>query len=456
MATMSSTTDTSTTAGKIADLRDRLAETHKPQGDEIPRARRRVDALLDAGSFVETDALARHRSTAFKADKFRPLTDGIVSGYGTIDGRPVCVFSQDATLFDGQIGETAGEKILKVMELAVKSGTPLIGIYEGAGARPNEGIAALEYFSRIHNLQAKLSGVVPQIALVAGPTSGALVHSVVLSDIVVAIKGAGAVVDDATDGTAHILAEDDASALGLVADILGYLPSNNRALPLRGNETEAEAAAEAAELDNLIPDSDAQAYDMHEVLRRVMDADSALELQKFHAPNLITALARVGGRSVGVIANQPEHQAGAIDDAAAEKAARFIRFCDAFNVPLVTFVDSAGYAPDALFRRTAKLIGVTAEATVGKIAVVTRKAFGDAYLSLGAKRLGTDLVYAWPTAQIAQDDSYQAEPYSAAELGLVDAVIAPNETRTRIVDGLRLVERKAEDGYPRKHDNLPF
>ena len=451
---MSSTTDTSTTAGKIADLRDRLAETHKPQGDEIPRARRRVDALLDAGSFVETDALARHRSTAFKADKFRPATDGIVAGYGTIDGRPVCVFSQDATLFDGQIGETAGEKILKVMELAVKSGTPLIGIYEGAGARSNEGIAALEFFSRIHNLQTKLSGVVPQIALVAGPTSGALVHSVVLSDVVVAVKGAGELVDDATDGTAHIVAEDDASALGLVADILGYLPSNNRALPLPGEEADAEA--ETDELDSLIPDSDAQAYDMHKVLDRVVDAGSVLELQKLHAPNLITALARVGGRSVGVIANQPEQQAGAIDDAAAEKAARFIRFCDAFNVPLVTFVDSAGYAPDVLFRRTAKLIGVTAAASVGKIAVVIRKAFGDAYLSLGAKRLGTDLVYAWPTAQIAQDDSYQAEPYSAAGRGLVDAVIPPRETRSRIVDGLRLVERKAEDGYPRKHDNLPF
>lgn len=451
---MSSTTDTSTTAGKIADLRDRLAETHKPQGDEIPRARRRVDALLDAGSFVETDALARHRSTAFKADKFRPATDGIVAGYGTIDGRPVCVFSQDATLFDGQIGETAGEKILKVMELAVKSGTPLIGIYEGAGARPNEGIAALEFFSRIQNLQTKLSGVVPQIALVAGPTSGALVHSVVLSDVVVAVKGAGELVDDATDGTAHIVAEDDASALGLVADILGYLPSNNRALPLRGDEAAAEA--ETDELDGLIPDADAQAYDMHEVLDRVVDAGTVLELQKFHAPNLITALARVAGRSVGVIANQPEQQAGAIDDAAAEKAARFIRFCDAFNIPLVTFVDSAGYAPDVLFRRTAKLIGVTAAASVGKIAVVTRKAFGDAYLSLGAKRLGTDLVYAWPTAQIAQDDSYQTEPYSAAERGLVDAVIPPRETRSRIVDGLRLVERKAEDGYPRKHDNLPF
>lgn len=451
---MSSTTDTSTTAGKIADLRDRLAETHKPQGDEIPRARRRVDALLDAGSFVETDALARHRSTAFKADKFRPATDGIVAGYGTIDGRPVCVFSQDATLFDGQIGETAGEKILKVMELAVKSGTPLIGIYEGAGARPNEGITALEFFSRIHSLQTKLSGVVPQIALVAGPTSGALVHSVVLSDVVVAVKGAGELVDDATDGTAHVVAEDDASALGLVADILGYLPSNNRALPLRGDEAAAEA--ETDELDGLIPDADAQAYDMHEVLDRVVDAGTVLELQKFHAPNLITALARVGGRSVGVIANQPEQQAGAIDDAAAEKAARFIRFCDAFNIPLVTFVDSAGYAPDVLFRRTAKLIGVTAAASVGKIAVVTRKAFGDAYLSLGAKRLGTDLVYAWPTAQIAQDDSYQTEPYSAAERGLVDAVIPPRETRDRIVDGLRLVERKAEDGYPRKHDNLPF
>lgn len=494
-STDSTKPDMSTTAGKIADLRNRMNEARAPHGEDCIRdrhdsgqltARERVEALLDEGSFVEIDALARHRATAFGADKSRPVTDGVVSGHGTIDGRPVCVFSQDSTIFDGQLGETHGEKILKVIQLALKSGTPLVGIYDGSGARVKEGVAALEYFSRILQLQSQASGVIPQIALVAGPVSGLSAHNVALADVVVELAGSGHVslaegdaassLSDATTGTSHISAPDEVAALDLVADVLSYLPSNNRALPIREDEEEGFSAGGSADLNTFIPDSSAQAYSMATVVENIVDEGSFLGLQNQFAPHLITGFARVNGRSVGVVGNQPDQGAGAIDVDAAEKAARFIRFCDAFNVPLVTFVDSAGFTPDedghGLVRKTAKLFAATAEASVGKIAVVTRKAYGSAYLAMGAKRMGTDLVFAWPTAEIAvaeidelvaatgKDEAKLTEdlinPYAAAERGLVDAVIAPADTRQQISDGLLLLERKAEDNYPRKYSNIPF
>ena len=493
-STDSTKPDMSTTAGKIADLRNRLTEARTPMGEDSIRerhsaglltARDRVEALLDADSFVEIDALARHRATAYGSDKSRPLTDGVVSGHGTIDGRPVCVFSQDSTIFDGQLGETHGEKILKVIQLALKSGTPLIGIYEGTGARLKEGVAALEYFSRILSMQNQASGVIPHIALVAGAVSGLTAHNVALADVVVEVAqagqvslaaGAGSSLSDATSGTAHVQAEDDRAALDLVADVLSYLPSNNRALPIREDEDERQPAAENADLNTIVPDEAAQAYSMATVVENIVDGGSFLGLQTQFAPHMLTGFARIDGRSVGIIANQPDQGAGAIDIDAAEKAARFIRFCDAFNIPLVTFVDSAGFTPDAdgagLVRKTAKLFAATAEASVGKIAVVTRKAYGSAYLAMGAKRMGTDLVFAWPTAEIAvaelddlvmatgKDEARitedQINPYAAAERGLVDAVIAPADTRKQIADGLLLLERKAEDRYPRKYSNIPF
>ncbi|HIW96113.1 MAG TPA: acyl-CoA carboxylase subunit beta [Candidatus Corynebacterium gallistercoris] len=490
---MTSTPDTSTTAGKIADLRNRLAETRTPVGEDAIRAlhesgrvsaRERVELLLDEGSFVETDALARHRSTAFGANRKRPVTDGIVAGHGTVDGRPVCVFSQDSTIFDGQLGETAGEKILKVAELALKSGTPLVGIYDGAGARVKEGMAALEYFTRIYRLQSQASGVIPQIAIVAGPTSAAQAHGVSLADVVIEVAdhghvqldvaGAGSTAADAAHGLAHLVAADDEAAVALAADVLGFFPSNNRAVPMPAEAV--DPAADASSLDSLVPDSDATAYDIRHGLDHVVDAGSLLELQPQFAPNIITAFARVAGRSVGLVANQPEHLAGALDADATEKAARFIRTCDTFNIPVVTFVDCPGFAPDEedalLVRRSAKLLGATANASVGLISVVTRKAFGSAYLALGAKKMGTDLVFAWPTAQIAVADAETiseavgkdvdtvtellVNPYAAAERGLVDAVIPPRETRQRISEGLRLLERKISDGFDRKHENLPF
>lgn len=490
---MTSSPDTSTTAGKIADLRNRLAETRTPVGEDAIRAlhesgrlsaRERVEQLLDGGSFVETDALARHRSTAFGADRKRPVTDGIVAGHGTVDGRPVCIFSQDATIFDGQVGETAGEKILKITELALKSGTPLVGIYDGAGARVKEGMAALEYFTRIYRLQSQASGVIPQVAIVAGPTSAAQTHGVSLADVIIEVADHGHVqlnpckpsstAADASHGFAHLVASDDAAAVALATDVLGYLPSNNRALPMLAKP--ADPAADPAALDTLVPDSDATAYDIRQGLNQIVDADSLLELQSQFARNIITAFARVEGRNVGLVANQPQHRAGALDSDAAEKAARFIRTCDTFNIPVITCVDCPGFTPEEedplLIRRSAKLLGAVANASVGMISIVTRKAFGSAYLALGAKKMGTDLVFAWPTAQIAVADAEEisevvgkdvssvteklVNPYAAAERGLIDAVIPPRDTRQRVAEGLGLLERKISDGFDRKHDNLAF
>lgn len=486
------TTDTSTTAGKIADLKQRLAEARTPVGEDAVRAthdagrftaRERVESLLDEGSFVEIDALARHRSTAFKLDKSRPLTDGVVTGHGTIDGRPVCVFSQDSTIFDGQLGEVTGEKIIKVLQLALKSGTPLIGLYDGTGARVKEGIVSLEMFSRIYRLQAQASGVIPQLAIVLGEVAGPQAHGVALSDVVIEVAEQGAVrlsaadplssISDASTGLAHITASDERGALDLAAEVLRYLPSNNRAITPAEEHT---AAGDSVALDTLIPDASDESFEMKELIAGVVDGDSFLEFQPTYAPTILTGLARIDGRAVGVLANQPAVEDGFIDVDGAEKAARFTRFCNAFNVPLISFVDAPGFAADmqgaGAVRRTAKLIAASADASVGKLAVIVRRSFGAAYLAMGAKRLGTDLVFAWPTAQIAvapADEFAEAtgvdaatleeelvNPYAAAERGLVDAVIAPSHTRTQLIDGLRLLERKVEDQFPRKNNNMPL
>ncbi len=488
---MTAVTDTSTTAGKIADLESRLAESRIPAGEEAVHkvhaqgritSRAMVESLVDDGSFVEIDALARHRSTYFGMEKDRPTTDGIISGHGTVDGRPVCIFAQDASVFDGQIGEVAGDKIVKVLELALKSGTPVIGIYEGAGARTHEGIVALEALSRVIRLQAQASGVIPQIAVVNGPTTGALAQSVTLSDVVIEVGESGhlqlseedtvSTVLDATAGTSQLNTPDQSSALDAVADILSYLPSNNRATaPL----ADAQEATDV-QLDQLIPDSGSEAYDIRVAIDGIVDESSVLELGAAYAPNLITAFCRVHGESVGLLANQPLERAGALDTDAAEKAARFIRLCDAFNVPLLNIIDVPGYLPDdagdVTVRRAAKLLAASATASVGKLAVVTRKAYGAAYIAMGAKRMGTDLVFAWPTAEIAvadaetmaeelgQDHKEIAEklvnPYEAASRGLVDAVIPPSETRAKIAEGIRLLGRKVEDSWARKHDTVTF
>lgn len=463
---MTATPDMSTTAGKIADLQDRLAQTGRPA------ARDRVENVLDAGSFVEIDALAKHRATAFGADKKRPVTDGIVSGHGTIDGRPVCVFAQDSDIFDGQLGETAGEKIVKVTELAAKSGTPLVAFYDGTGARTRDGLAALEFYSRIYRLQSQISGVIPQIAVVTGPTTAEQAHAVALSDVVITVADQGSTrlgETETENNLTHLAVADEAAALATVANVLSYLPSNNRAVSLVADFEDVDGTA----LDGFVPDASSAAYDMEELLGHIVDTDSLLPLQGHYAPNMVTALARVEGRAVGVLANQPMQKAGALDIDAADKAARFIRFCDTFNIPLLTVIDTPGFVTEEdSVRRTAKLIAATANATVGKISLVVRKSFGPAYVAFGAKRVGQDVALAWPTAEIAvaeaadiaavvgKDESAIAEslinPYIAAERGLVDAVVPPSETRRRIAESLRLLERKVEETYPRKHDNMPL
>lgn len=502
--------DLTTTAGRLADLRARLAEAEAPVGTDAVEAthaagnltaRERLLSLLDDDSFVETDALARHRSAEFGIDSQRPLTDGVVTGYGTIQGRKVCVFSQDATVFEGTLGEVYGEKIIKIYDLAIKTGVPIIGIHEGAGARIAEGIVTLSMYSRIIARSTTASGLIPQIAIVTGHTEGVHALAPVFADILVMVDGqaslhlvaadvvekvtgasatpdslGSAQVHSATSGTAHATAASDAAALELVQEIIGFLPANNRAEAPRAEAPEATAAD--GELDTIVPDSGAQTYDISDIIRRIVDNGAFFELQPHYATNIITGFARIEGRTVGIVANQPSELAGCLDSVSAEKAARFIRTCDSFNIPLIEFVDSPGFVPSegeehgGVLRRGAKLAYAYAEASVGKITVITRRAIGASYVLMGSKDLGADLVFAWPTAQIAVaeaaaavdklsvDEADYAEkyltPYLAAERSLVDAVIEPSTTRARLVDGLRLLDRKVLMTPPKKHGNIPL
>lgn len=528
--------DLTTTSGKLADLRDRLSEARSPVGEAAVEAthaagrataRERITQLLDTDSFVEVDALARHRSTAFGLEANRPVTDGVVTGYGTVDGRKVCVFSQDATVFGGQMGEVYGEKLVKILELATKTGVPLIGVHEGDGARVKEGVVSLAMYAKILHLATQASGVIPQIAVVTGTTTGT--HALIpgLADFVVTVAGdaalyltgpevvaqvgggevtaeeLGGAAVQRDNGTSHHTAASDSAALDWVRGLLGHLPQNNRAeAPRVPTALLSGAIAENIsdtdrELDTLIPDSPAAAYDIREVLSRLVDDGEYLELQADFAANIVTALARVEGRTVGVVANQPTDLAGCLSIDAAGKAARFIRVCDTFNIPIVELVDAPGFLPGTeqehggILKAVSQLAYATAEASVGKITVITRKALGGAYVVMGSKDLGTDLVFAWPTAEIAVTDaptaaaeiyadkltratekgedadalaaSYAAgyedshiNPYLAAERGLVDAVIPPSQTRGNIIEGLRLLDRKVLQPLAKKHGNIPL
>ena len=530
--------DIHTTAGKLADLRRRSEETLHPVGeaavDKIHAkgkltARERIYALLDEGSFVELDALAKHRSSNFGLGEKRPLGDGVVTGFGTIDGRDVCIFSQDVSVFGGSLGEVYGEKIVKVQQLALKTGRPLIGINEGAGARIQEGVVSLGLYSQIFHNNVIASGVIPQISLIMGPAAGGHVYSPALTDFIVMVDQTsqmfitgpdviktvtgedvtmeelgGAHTHEAKSGTTHYVASGEQDAFDYVRDILSYLPSNNASEPPRYPGPEPTDGAiedhltdEDIELDTLIPDSPNQPYDMHEVITRILDDDEFLEVQAGYAQNIIVGFGRVDGRSVGIVANQPTQFAGCLDINASEKAARFIRTCDCFGVPIITLVDVPGFLPgteqefNGIIRRGAKLLYAYGEATVPKITVITRKAYGGAYCVMGSKDMGADVNVAWPTAQIAVmgasgavgfvyrsqlaeaskngDDvdalrlQLQAEyedtlvnPYIAAERGYVDAVIPPSHTRGYIATSLRLLDRKIVRLPPKKHGNIPL
>jgi propionyl-CoA carboxylase beta chain len=527
--------DTRTTAGKLADLRHRIHEAgnagsaravEKQHAKGKLTARERIGLLLDEDSFVEFDELARHRSTNFGLDKTRPYGDGVVTGYGTVDGRPVTVFSQDFTVFGGALGEVFGQKIVKVMEFALKTGCPVIGINDSGGARIQEGVASLAAYGEIFRRNTHASGVIPQISLIVGPCAGGAVYSPAITDFTVMVDQTshmfitgpeviksvtgedvgfeelgGARTHNSASGVAHHMAGDEKEAIDYVKNLLSYLPSNNLSEPpIFPEEADLAVTDEDRELDTLVPDSANQPYDMHTVLEHVLDDGDFFETQSLFAPNIITGFGRVEGRSVGIVANQPMQYAGCLDIDASEKAARFVRFCDAFNIPIVTFVDVPGFLPGVgqehtgIIRRGAKLIFAYAEATVPLITVITRKAFGGAYDVMGSKHLGADLNLAWPTAQIAvmgaqgavnilhrrtiaeaetngdgdgDAGSVRAQliedyedtllnPYVAAERGYVDSVIMPSDTRAHIVRGLRHLRTKRETLPMKKHGNIPL
>ncbi len=520
--------DIHTTAGKQADLDHRLSEAvhagseravEKQHARGKMTARERVEAFLDQGSFVETDALARHRATGFGLEGNRPYGDGVVTGYGGVDGRPVCVFSQDFTVFGGSLGEVFGQKIVKVMDLAMKTGCPVIGINDSGGARIQEGVVSLGLYGEIFFRNVRSSGVIPQLSLIMGPCAGGAVYSPALTDftlmvdktshmfitgpdVIKTVTGedvefedlGGAHTHNTKSGVAHFQAADEKECLELARALLSYLPSNNLdEPPIYAADSTDEITAADRELDNLVPDSANQPYDMHAVIEHVLDEGEFLEVHALFAQNMVCGFGRVDGHSVGVVANQPMQFAGTLDIDASEKAARFVRTCDAFNIPVLTFVDVPGFLPgasqewDGIIRRGAKLIYAYAEATVPKVTVITRKAYGGAYDVMGSKHLGADLNLAWPTAQIAvmgaqgavnilyrreiteADDpevrrtelitGYEdrlANPYIAAERGYIDAVIQPAETRGQVMKALRALRGKRETLPPKKHGNIPL
>ena len=517
-----------TTAGKIADLEHRRYEAvHAGPQRAVAKqhergkltARERIDLLLDPGSFTEFDELARHRATDFGIAATRPYGDGVVTGYGTVDGRPVCVFSQDFTVFGGSLGEVYGEKIVKIMDHALKTGCPIIGINDGGGARIQEGVVALGLFAEIFYRNVMASGVIPQISLIMGPCAGGAVYSPAITDFTLMVEGTshmfitgpdviksvtgedvtfedlgGAHAHGVKSGVSHYQASDEQDCIDFAKDLLSYLPSNNLEEPPRLDvDADLEIGPTDAELDTIIPDSPNQPYDMHDVITRVLDDGEFLEIHALFAPNMVVGFGRIEGSPAGVVANQPMHFAGCLDIDASEKAARFVRTCDAFGIPILTFVDVPGFLPgvgqewQGIIRRGAKLIYAYAEATVPKVTVITRKAYGGAYDVMGSKHLGGDFNMAWPTAQIAvmgaqgavnilyrrelaaaaDPDALRAEriteyedtlanPYIAAERGYVDMVIRPAETRSAVTRALRALRTKRQTLPPKKHGNIPL
>jgi len=521
------TPDVHTTAGKLAALRARVDQSLHPGTDAAiekrraqgkATARERIDAFLDPGSFTETDALTKHRARDFGMEAKQPIGDGVITGYGTVDGRPVCVFSQDAMVFGGALGEVYGEKIVKVMDLALKNGCPIVGLNEGSGARIQEGIMGLALYGDIFYRNVLASGVIPQISLILGNCAGGHVYSPALTDFNLMVDGSSAMMITGPDviktvtgeditiedlggarahnsksGVAHFMSPDEAEALELAKVLLSYLPSNNLSTPPVLDEVDALSEEPLVELDTIIPDSNNAPYDMKAIITSVLDDNDFLEVQQLWATSIVCGFGRIEGRSVGVVANNPMQFAGTLDIDASEKAARFVRTCDAFNVPVLTFCDVPGYLPGVgqehagIIRHGAKLLYAYSEATVPLVTVITRKAYGGSYVAMGSKHLGADINLAWPTAQVAvvgalgavnivrrkeiaaaddpeaaragfmteYEDTF-ATPYIAAERGFVDAVIEPSQTRLEVAKALRLLRGKRQTLPPKKHGNIPL
>ncbi|MFV9506262.1 MAG: acyl-CoA carboxylase subunit beta [Oscillochloridaceae bacterium umkhey_bin13] len=514
-----------TTAEKIEDLRRRRERAVTGDQAAIAKqhergkltARERIDLLLDPGSFVELDAFAVHRTAAFGMERRKPLGDGVVTGHGTIEGRPVCVFAQDFTVFGGSLGEVFAEKICKVMDLAVRMGVPCIGINDSGGARIQEGVVSLGGYAEIFYRNVLSSGVIPQLSVIAGPCAGGAVYSPIMTDFIMMVKGSsqmfitgpdviktvtgeevgfeelgGAMTHNTRSGVAHFAAESEEECFEQLRTLISFLPSNNMDdPPYVAPEDDPERMDES--LQTLIPDNPRKAYDMVKVVEAVVDDGFFFEVQPYWARNLVIGFARLDGNVVGVVANQPMNLAGTLDIDSSVKGARFVRFCDAFNIPLVTFVDVPGFLPGTqqeyggIIRHGAKLLYAYCEATVPKLTVITRKAYGGAYDVMSSKHIRSDFNFAWPTAEIAVMgvdaavriifrkelseatdqaqrqaelvEDYQsrfANPYVAAERGYIDAVIEPRETRPALIKALKLARTKRQSMPARKHGNIPL
>lgn len=522
----------STTAGKLADLKARYHEAVTASGEAAVAkqhakgkltARERIATLLDPGSFVELDEFVRHRTHAFGMERSRPYGDAVVTGTGTIHGRQVAVYSQDFTIFGGSLGEVAGEKILKVMELALKTGVPIIGMLDSGGARIQEGVVALGKYGEIFRQNTAASGVIPQVSIIMGPAAGGAVYSPALTDFVIMVDRTshmfvtgpdvirtvtgeevgfedlgGALTHNTVSGVAHYLASDEPDALDYVRTLVSFLPDNNMSdAPVYESNVELEITDSDRRLNTVIPDSPNQPYDMRDIIECMVDQGDFLEVQPLFAPNILIGFARFEGHSVGIVASQPNQMAGTLNIAAGEKAARFVRFCDAFSIPILTLVDVPGYLPGTdqewtgVIRRGAKLLYAYAEATVPLVTVITRKAYGGAYIVMGSKQLGADINLAWPTAEIAvmggqgavnilyrgeitraeaagedvaairtrlaNEYTYNvASPFLAAERGELDGVIEPAATRVAVIKALRALRTKRSSLPPKKHGNIPL
>jgi propionyl-CoA carboxylase beta chain len=514
---------------KLAELkkRNRLAEEgggekrrERQHKEGKMSARERIEFLLDDGTFEETDKLVTHRCNDFGMAEQKFYGDGFITGYGRIEGRLVYVFAQDFTVFGGSLSETNAGKIVKIMDSAAKTGAPVIGLNDSGGARIQEGVASLAGYADIFLRNTLYSGVVPQISAIMGPCAGGAVYSPAITDFVLMVDKTsymfitgpdviktvtheevtkeqlgGAMTHNETSGVAHFLAHDDAECLSMVRELLSFMPSNNLEDPPRKPSTDPIDRADAA-LDQIVPAQSNLPYDMKEVIHAVVDDAYFFEVQEHYAKNIVVGFARLDGRSVGIVANQPAMLAGTLDIDASIKGARFVRFCDCFNIPLITFEDVPGFLPGTaqeyggIIKHGAKLLFAFAEATVPKITVITRKAYGGAYCVMASKHIRTDVNYAWPTAEIAVmgpegavDIVYKREldgadnpqdrqelrqkkieefrdrfasPYVAANRGFVDAIIHPRETRKKLIQALAMLETKRDKNPPKKHGNIPL
>ncbi|MFS0672751.1 acyl-CoA carboxylase subunit beta [Ornithinibacillus sp. 179-J 7C1 HS] len=512
---------------KINELYDKRRMAELGGGDErIEKqhakgkwtARERIEYLLDEGSFVELNTFIEKRGTDFEMNGSSGMGDGVITGFGKINGRPVYLFAQDFTLYGGALGEMHGKKIAAVMDLAAKNGVPFIGLNDSGGARIQEGVSSLDGYGQVFYRNAIYSGYIPQISVIMGPSAGGAVYSPAITDFVIMVEKTsqmfitgpkvietvtgekitsedlgGAHIHNSKSGNAHFKAKNEEEALDHVKNLLSYLPNNN-------NEKPQEVEVEMDELDDyrpelvdIVPFDSTRPYDIKSVIRQVVDEESFYEIQSEFAKNIVVGFARMRGQTVGLVCNQPKHLAGGLDIDSSDKAARFIRFCDCFNIPIITFEDVTGFFPGikqehgGIIRHGAKILYAYSEATVPKLTVIVRKAYGGAYVALNSKSIGADLVYAWPNAEIAvmgpegaaniifakeiaassapektrqeKINTYRekfANPYVAAKLGMVDDVIDPRETRMKLIQGLEMLQNKKEDRPRKKHGNIPL